>query len=615
MKRRYFWKLFGGNAILLGLVLGVSLFLILKEFDAFHRRELTTHLKTLAASLEPTVTRKLDGNHANEIQQLVSEIGTTESQGIRITVINSTGVVLADSETDPATMESHANRPEVLQASREDFGTSIRWSSTISKEMLYVAIPVRSAGHLEGYIRFSMALQTMGARTQSARQLMWTVAIVTLLAAAFLALGLARIWSGRISRITKAAQSLSQGDLSARVDVTGTDEVAGLALSLNQMRDNLANQLATIEKQHRTLLSLIGQLHEGIVVADSKGRIVLINPAALAMLHLQPDPKLIEKTPVEQCIVNHDLQRLLYLSKKTLEETSPFESTPTEEIQLELDSQNGLITVLARSSNVALPATQSGTGLSTSTGRLLVMTDITELARTIQMKTNFVANASHQLRTPLSVIRSSIETLLNMDLASNKDASEKFLKVLDRHSSRLESMVEDLLDLSRIESPSKRFTPQSLDLKDVFAELKHRWDDVARNKGVRWRCDFHEPQPVVANPDLLTLVLDNLVDNAIKFTELGGSVTASYKPVADGIELVVQDTGVGIPPEDHERIFERFYQAKLPSSNFEARGTGLGLSIVKHAVSAIKGSINLVSSHGKGTTITITLSAKPRSVE
>ena len=553
MKRRYFWKLFGGNAILLGLVLGVSLVLILKGFDAFHRRELTTHLKTLAASLEPTITRKLDGNHTDEIQQLVSEIGTTESQGIRITIINSTGIVLADSETDPTAMESHANRPEVLQAQREQFGTSMRWSSTISKEMLYVAIPVRSAGQLEGYIRVSMALQTMGARTQSARQLMWTVAVITLLAAAFLALGLARIWSGRISRITKAAQNLSQGDLSARVDVTGTDEVAVLASSLNQMRDNLANQLATIEKQHRTLLSLIGQLHEGIVVADSKGRIVLINPAALVMLHLQPDPKLIENTPVEQCIVNHELQHLLYLSKKTLEETTPFESTPTEEIQLELDSQNGFITVLARSSNVALPDTQAGTGLKTSTGRLLVMTDITELARTIQMKTNFVANASHQLRTPLSVIRSSIETLLNMDLASNKDASGKFLKVLDRHSTRLESMVEDLLDLSRIESPSKRFTPQSLDLKDVFSELKHRWDDVARNKGVRWRCDYHESQPVVANPDLLTLVLDNLVDNAIKFTQAGGNVSASYKPVADGIELVVQDTGVGIPPEDHER--------------------------------------------------------------
>ncbi len=619
---RYFWKLFLGNALLLGLVLSASVLLIVREFDRFHLQELTEHLETLAEALAPTVEGKLSPVCTKELDALAKHVGSSEPEGIRITFVTADGLVLGDSQASPASMESHHDRPEIIDALTNGSGACIRWSHTLTRETRYVAMRIGPANAPEGVIRVAMGVNSIGARTKSARELMWTIAILSLAAAVVLALGLARTWSRRIAGITAAAQCISEGDLTARVNTAGKDEVASLAIALNQMRTNLAGQLLTIERQNRMLESLLGRLKDGVVVIDSKAKIILINPAAITMLDIKRDPSELVGEPVEQAISIHELQRML-LARLHQENTehSPTRSEAAQETQMNLQLAEGRISVIASVTELALPdfekpISDPDSAVRTSKGRLLTLTDITELAQTIQMKSDFVTNASHQLRTPLSVIRASVETLLSMDLAGDTEASARFIDVLDRHSSRLEAMVADLLSLSRVETPSSHFAPETIDIRAYLAELRARWSDLARNRKIKWDCVAQEACLSHVNPELLTLIMDNLVDNALKFTPEEGSVVASAR-VADSCQVAIEvcDTGCGIANEEQERVFERFYQAKITSGASSPHthgvpGTGLGLSIVKHAVTAIGGELELESTVRKGTKITIFL---PRS--
>jgi signal transduction histidine kinase len=246
-------------------------------------------------------------------------------------------------------------------------------------------------------------------------------------------------------------------------------------------------------------------------------------------------------------------------------------------------------------------------------GRLLVLTDITELTRAVRMRSDFVANASHELRTPLAAIRMAVETLAKMNLAEEAPAAARFLGIVARHSSHLQAMVSDLLDLARVESPSARFEPTTLHLQRVFDELYGRWQEPLASKRLRWRAEIKPDCPTVhANAHLLTLVLDNLMDNAIKFTEAGGEVAVNGRRIGDQGVIEVSDTGCGIDSADQERVFERFYQVAPDRSGTgrpsgEKRGTGLGLSIVRHAASALGGTIKLESKVGVGTTVVVRL--------
>ncbi len=619
----FFWKLFLANAALVGLVLGVAVWFIVAEFDRFHESELTAHLRTLATSLEPGVRDRFDVPHRNELDALVKEIGAREAAAVRITLVATDGTVLGDSQANLAVMESHAQRPEIREALRKGWGASTRWSSTVSNELKYVAVRVGPEDAPFGVVRTAMAVQTIGARLQSAHHLMWAITLTALVAAVVLALGLAGLWSERIRRITATAESLSRGDLSARLNASGSDEVAVLARSLNQMRDHLAGQLAMIDRQRRVLELLLGQLQEGVVVAGSDGRIVLINPAGAKLLDLGTaqghGSRAFEGCPVEQCVGHEELRKMLLADPQATDRPGhPHRSdTPDGEVQLQMDGPSGDVTVLARASNVVLPRTDEANSTGEGVGRLLALTDITELTAAIRMKTDFVANASHELRTPLSAIRAAIETLCNMDLAAEAASARRFLDVVDRHSARLEAMVADLLDLSRLESASSRLDPAVLSVQRVVAHLYERWAEPIRDKGIQWHSEIEaDCDQVLANAHLLQLVLDNLVDNALKFTERGGRVEVLSRCSGDAVAVTVADTGCGIPPDEQQRVFERFYQVAparsgTGSPNAEARGTGLGLSIVRHAVAALNGTVALESTLGEGTRVTVTIPRAP----
>ncbi len=621
---RYFWKLFLANAFVMAVVVAGCVWVIVSQLDQFRQEELSNHLLAQASALEVAVREQFDTERAEELNALAQQVGSTELEGVRVTFVLADGKVLGDSEASANEMESHSDRPEILQALTSGFGESIRWSHTVAKDMKYVAVRVGTADNPLGVVRLSMAVQSIAARAQPARRLATAIALVSILAAMLLALTIALLWSRRIQRITEAARSISEGDMSARVAVAGKDEVAHLGRSLNEMREKLSTQVGTIDRQRRTLDSLVSQLREGVIVADGDGRIVLINTEAVELLQLSSDEtgRLFVGQSIEQCVPQHKLQELLRLTTniaiprdnaslgRSIGGRGSTDETTSQEIELQLTTDKSVRSVLARAFDIRLPdgnGDESSPDASDCLGRTLVLTDVTELTRVMQVKADLASNASHELRTPLSAIRAAVETLRAVDWSSDANAASRFVDIVDRHSGRMEDMIGDLLELSRLESRADRFEVTPISAKKLLEDIQQSFQDAISAKNLHWKVSvLGDDVILMANSELLRMVLRNLIDNAIRFTDIDGNIEISAKRGGEIVVFEVADTGCGIAPEEQNRVFERFYQVEQSRSGSN-RGTGLGLSIVRHAATAMNAEINLQSELGQGTRFSIRL--------
>ncbi|MBX3394621.1 MAG: HAMP domain-containing protein [Phycisphaerae bacterium] len=640
---RFFWRLFLGNALLIAGVLGASVALIVREVESTYRSNLTHRLFEQAAALKAELAPLLEPARHSELQSAIRQIDRLNLAAIRVTVVALDGRVLADTEGDPHLMESHGTRPEIVCALERGQGESERWSATVKHDMKYVAARVESPnGSPLGTVRVSMPVRGITAQTATMTRLIWQTGAVGLAAAILLALGLAYIWSNPLQRITETARTLSRGDLSARIDVAGNDEIAQVARSLNRMRESIARKVNTIERQSKNLENLIRSLSEGVIVAGPDGRIVLMNDAACRLLGSPPPPgvdtavaggqlnatsrlypDLLVGRPVGECVTQTELVEFLVGSNEVRDiagsdaadarhDRGPTVEPNVKELRLQIERTAGPVHLLARCSEIGLPSTDRD-DVGEISGRLVVLTDITELTKTIRMKTDFVANASHELRTPLSTIRASIETLEQMSLADDPASATSFIQVIARNTLRLEELVNDLLNLSRLESAATEFHPEVIEFDEFLADLQTRFLSAVKSKGLHWDMVCPENcRDVVVNGRLLQLVLDNLVGNAVKFTEKGGHIWLSCARLGASVSIEVRDDGCGIPKEDQDRVFERFYQVERARSGVKRglpgeRGTGLGLSIVRHAVAAMHGTVLLKSQPGKGTSVTIFL--------
>jgi two-component system phosphate regulon sensor histidine kinase PhoR len=610
MKRhrsRFFWKLFVGHVVLLTGALVACVWLIIGEVDTFYESELTEHLRGYATLLREQTGGQFNAEHIDQLDNLAKTHGVRE---LRATFILADGTVLGDTLANPRTMESHATRDEVMAAIRSGFGESTRWSATVKQPMKYVALPVVDSEKFRGVVRVALPMRSIAARLKLAQALIWQIAGVALFVAVGLALGLTLMWSRRIERVTSAARLIARGDLSSDIDVEGRDEIAMLARSVNRMRGSLSTQLNMLDRQHRTLQYMLTRLDEGVVVANSDGVVILANPAAWQLLQITEPTTPAGEPPTVEALPD-GIRDLL-----TPDDTS--ESKHRIERKINIGEGKSLSILLARVSRISLPHyTQSGDVATTRDGRILVLTDVTELTRATQVKADFVANASHELRTPLTAIRAAIETLISM--RPDRDTSEEgpLLDIIDRHSDRLGMMVADLLDLSWLESGTTRVTPVTVDPHEFLADLGERFGDRLSAQKIDWNVivdDGGMPSGPALEVDvrLLNMVLNNLVDNAIKFTPSTGSITVSATRFENEFAFCVTDSGVGIPPEDQSRIFERFYQVTRARSGVK-RGTGLGLSIVRHAVEQMGGRLELRSAINKGTSIRVLVPLSPPS--
>ncbi len=488
---------------------------------------------------------------------------------------------------------------------------------------LFVANTLLIALVLSGFWRFVIIEWEASGRAWSLARLLLLLALLSLAAGAAATFWATRLQRRRVQRAVVAARRIADGNIATRVALGEDEEIDALARSLNEIRATLSERADQIEHLGRTQKSLLSQIREGVIVADGNGRVVLINRAAVTQLNLPArdggDGSEYLGQAIERCVPQHDLQVMLRSEAAPSAIGQPARARAGEstrdadlvETHLQIDSARGVTHLLARACDFVLPQTHTATPTPRA-GRLLVLTDVTELTRSIQVKTEFVSNASHELRTPLSTIRAAVETLLATDLAGESEAARRFIDIIDRHSARLQALVSDLLDLARLESPAAHFEPRPLEVAYELDDLHSRFLSALNARHLDWSASRAPDAPVrvAVNPQLLRLTLDNLVDNAIKFSEPGGRVEVTLRGGPSWVSFEVADTGCGIPEAEQERVFDRFYQVERARSGAE-RGTGLGLAIVRHAVASMGGSVTLQSAPGKGTRVTVIVPQEP----
>jgi two-component system phosphate regulon sensor histidine kinase PhoR len=449
--------------------------------------------------------------------------------------------------------------------------------------MLYVAVPLKDATSPIAVARVALPLTEVDRTLGALRGVLGVAVALALILAVLMSSFAAHLASRTVRRLTEAAQQMARGDLGIRTRVGGEDEYGALGRALDSLAESLSVSLRKMSSERDRLNGILSGMQDGVLLIDGEGRVLLQNPALSEMLLLSPEA--LDK-PYEQVISDERLKRFLGRARNS-----------TEPVTAELDVSG----LKARQLVVRAAALDGPDG-----GAFAVFVDVTNTRRLESMRRDFVANVSHELRTPVTAIRSAAETLL---ISGSRDAAmaSNFLAMIERNAERLQQLVEDLLDLSRIESQKYQITYSELDLEGLFSHAVSLLGERAESHDVR--LSYESPtgiSPVLADERALERVLTNLVDNAIKYAGKGARVTLRAREGAGGVQLVVEDTGPGIDAVHLPRLFERFYRVDSSRSR-ELGGTGLGLSIVKHLVESMGGSVSVESELGRGTTFTITL--------
>lgn len=514
-----------------------------------------------------------------EIDALAGQLG--HEMGIRVTITDSAGAVLGDSEREPRTMESHAERPEILQALKGSVGESRRRSESVGYDTLYVAVPIVEGDRLLGAARIAVPMSEVNSVSQGVAQTVVLGGLVATALAVGLALVIARSVTGPIKQLTSVASLMAEGNLDRRVGVYSRDEMGSLARAFDLMADRLRDTIKAISSERNTLASVLSTMVDGIVIVDSDGKVVLANRAASVLLRTRL-PAMEGRSYVE-VLRDHELSAVL---RRCLEQGS---------------QQSGTVEIWPGRKLLRLVAAPLRGG---QTGALALLQDLTEFRRAETIRRDFIANVSHELRTPLTSLKALVETL-EEGAISEPEVALDFLSKMHGEVDGLTQLVNELLELSRIESGQAAFRLEPLEVEPLLRRAVDRLIPQAERAGLTLSVETRPDVPGVrADGQRVQQALVNLVHNAIKFTPSGGSITVGARGEDGHVLLWVSDTGVGIDPEDLPRIFERFFKGDRSRSG---GGTGLGLAIAKHVVEAHGGRIWAESAEGIGSTFSFTL--------
>ncbi|MFP4355020.1 MAG: ATP-binding protein [Phycisphaerae bacterium] len=605
--RRYsfFIRLFAGNLLLILLILGTGAYLAFDFFDSrFAQQNLTQHLRVTEMSKSwmqhvwPALLDEQDKPDRSRIDTLVKSRLAAGLGDTRLTIIGPEGEVLGESnELAARKMVNHLipERPEVISASQGRPGWDTRMSDTFGRMYRYHALPIRREGEVVGIVRTAMRVE----RLIEQRELLQRSFMIGMgaIAVAAVALGLlvSWIWYTPLRKLTLAARSVASGSLQKRTGLSGHDELGQLARALDEMRQNIAAQIELINTQRANLQAVVATLGEGIIATNQADQVVLINRSACQMLDVPADANQTGQH-LQQIVRVADIIDLYRHVQDNQAEAS---------IQTDVD-------VLGHLRTLEVTACPVSTGPGEGLRVLIVLYDVTDISRAAAMKTEFVANASHELRTPLATIRAAVENMGTIRPIEQDQASfTKMLDILNRHVDRLQNMTDDLLNMNVVTSDQLALRAETIEIEDLAAWVRTHFSARASERQIELAVEVDKPGgSFESDRKLVEMILQNLLENALKFTPAGGQVTFSGKVEGDSAQLQVRDTGCGIRSEDQSRIFERFYQAdQARSGDNRIRGTGLGLAIVKHASEQLGGQIKLVSRLNLGTTITITLPA------
>jgi two-component system phosphate regulon sensor histidine kinase PhoR len=583
MKLKLHWKLTAifCSAIIVGLLLGY--FYLTAHLKTFLDQDLQSNLKR-----EIYLVRDLIEEHGDtaDVQFLVRKV--SKEIGIRVTVVTLNGVVRADSDLDEEglkVIENHGSRVEVKEAIRTGFGLSKRYSYTLKKDLLYLAVPFGKKG-VDGVVRLAMPLSAVELFESGSQK----IVVLALFLAFLLSLGFTYFISMIISRplqeMAGVARAMAAGDFSRKPSVRSRDEVGDLARAITHMSDQIREKIDDIEQEKTKLDAVIMHMFEGIMVVDEKGVVQLMNPS-LRKIFLVDIP--VHGRRAVEVVRNSVLSEMLgdLLAGK--------ERMISHELVITFPDER-----VIQVNGVAIST------LNKIEGAVLVFHDITELRRLEKVRQDFVANVSHELRTPVSSIKGYAETLLSGAM-DDKQALKEFLGTIHENSDRLVNLINDLLDLARIESGRMKIVPVAMGAAPVIQRCLNILEKTVQDKKLTVSMDMSMELPnILADDARFSQVVLNILDNAVKYTPEGGSICVKALVRDKMVQFDVTDTGIGIPEPDLPRIFERFYRVDKARSR-DLGGTGLGLSIVKHIVLAHGGEVWASSQLGRGTTFSFTL--------
>jgi two-component system phosphate regulon sensor histidine kinase PhoR len=578
-----FIKLFVGFAVVVLFSVSILGLMVQRQIEEASLRDIRTNLTHQAYILQQTFAFQ-EETPLTQLQRQVATISA--SIEARITLIDSQGVVLADSEFNPQKMDNHNQRPEIQAAKLNGIGESRRFSNTLNTTMQYIAVPTLNEANQLGYIRTALSTQRINEEINYLRRVIIIATSLTAIIALFVGYWLAMSFAQPLRQMTLIANNFAQGRYQLRIPSHRRDEIGDLARSLNQMADTSAQRFNNLASERDLLATILKSMNEGVITVDNEGIIQHINAAAARMLRNRPDQSL------GQTLDQIEGTKVLH---KAWEKCLYQQSSYTQQIQL-----RGYAFARHYQLHVSL-LKESREG-----GAILVLQDITEVQRIDRMRADFVANASHELKTPITAIRGFAETLLD---GGDVDAKliRRFMRKIHSQSLRLSDLVSDLLALSRLESNDEAYE-EAVDLIDIVVKVCTNLQSVAQSQDISLKLHTTKDHylPILGDDKALNQLVTNLVDNAIKYTPEGGQVDVYLQLDDQHLVFAVKDTGIGIAPADQERIFERFYRVDKARSR-EVGGTGLGLAIVKHIVQSHQGKLQVISELGEGTRFEVRL--------
>jgi two-component system phosphate regulon sensor histidine kinase PhoR len=500
------------------------------------------------------------------------------ASGVRVTVIAAGGQVLADSQSDPQTMENHAGRPEIQDAFAKGDGRSMRHSATINRDLLYYAVRLPVSGGTPAVLCLALPLETMDDVLWEFRKRLWLASLVVFLVTGAASLLISRSFSDRVDRLTAFSHRVAEGDFRPIDADRSGDALEALAVSLNETAERLDRTIRTLTEERNLSSAILGSMVEGVAVVNASERLLFANPGFEEILGLDVPPQ------SGSALVEIVRQTELLEAVRQVLKGEP---------RVEAEIVTG--TLRQRFFAVTVAAV---TAAETS-GAVIVLHDITELRKLERVRRDFVANVSHELKTPLTAVQGFAETLLAGAIDDPKNRV-RFLEIILDHSRRLARLTDDLLRLSKMDADRLDLEVQRLGVPHFVESCVETAQRPAAEKDLRISVNLQERLPdIAADRRRLAEVLQNLLDNAIQYTLPGGQIMLSASRDAGEVKFTVSDTGIGIPQADQPRIFERFYRVDAARSR-EVGGTGLGLAIAKHLVEAHGGRIWVESEVGQG---------------
>jgi two-component system phosphate regulon sensor histidine kinase PhoR len=577
VKSSLFYKIFISFVVIMVLSVAAMGFLVAQDLEKGLMRGIRDDLLTQA--------RVMATMPENELGRRITELAHISKT--RVTLVDASGKVIADSEKEITTMDSHLHRSEIEEARIKGQGEAIRFSRTLNVDMFYVAYPMRYGTQINGYIRLARPLfevqQSIG---RIYRTIFWSILMI-LIPSVFAGFIFSRRFSSPVRRISAFTQKICDGENPGTLLVEADDEIGQLARNINRMVEQYREKVKCADEEKGKLESTFASMIEGVVILDGQRRIESMNKGMEDIIPPQFSVDVIGKTPLE-AFRNLDLQNALEIFQDT--------KRPIAQ-EIGLGDESPVILNVNISAIHELPGNEEKT--------MMVFHDITRLKKLERMREDFVANVTHEIKTPLTAIIGFIETLQDGAMEERSTAN-KFLDTIAENARRLNRLVDDLLTLSNIELGETALRFEGVAVSEVVEHVLLIFEGKAAEKKLKIRKSIQESIPMIyADRDRVEQVLLNVVDNAVKFTPDGGSVTVeAYEENEHSVVIRVMDTGIGIPKSEIPRLGERFYRVDKTRSR-ELGGTGLGLSIVKHLMQAHRGKMEIESKMGVGATFSL----------